>query len=262
MVLATTIFLAFLGAMALQSSSFDSILIEGLAIAVFGATRTWVFYTAVEPYVRRHWPDSLTSWARLAGSRFRDPLVASHILAGIVAAGAVMASWHLLQPLLPPMAAIPWWQQVAASLSSSTAGLSTWIGQAGIGVPLCLALVTLVVILRPATRRLVVADVTASVLLSVAANAQNIGRPGSLAAWMAFFTIVTMVWIWLLRRFGFLSLLAAWITFIPAVSLPFQVTGWVASRTFPLQLIPVALAAWALWVILSSPRQASIDSVV
>ena len=38
--------------------------------------------------MRRKWPESLISWTRLHGGQFRDPLVASHILAGL-AAGSV-----------------------------------------------------------------------------------------------------------------------------------------------------------------------------
>jgi hypothetical protein len=42
-----------------------------------------LFYVAIEPYVRRNWPESLISWTRLHNGQFRDPLVASHILAGL-----------------------------------------------------------------------------------------------------------------------------------------------------------------------------------
>jgi len=38
---------------------------------------------ALEPYLRRRWPQSLISWTRLLAGDMRDPLVAGHILVGI-----------------------------------------------------------------------------------------------------------------------------------------------------------------------------------
>jgi hypothetical protein len=42
----------------------------------------WILYVALEPYVRRFWPRMLVSWVRLLDGRFRDPLVARHLLIG------------------------------------------------------------------------------------------------------------------------------------------------------------------------------------
>jgi hypothetical protein len=52
------------------------------------AVSFWLFYVALEPYVRRNWPDALVSWTRLCNGKFHDPVVASHILVGVVAASA------------------------------------------------------------------------------------------------------------------------------------------------------------------------------
>jgi serine/threonine-protein kinase len=43
----------------------------------------WVFYLALEPYVRRFWPRTLISWTRLLASGPRDSLVARDILFGM-----------------------------------------------------------------------------------------------------------------------------------------------------------------------------------
>ena len=128
------------------------------------------------------------------------------------------------------------------------------------GVILCLLLLVLVVILRLTTRRLLLADMLASVLLALAFTGGFAGRGWSLAAGVTFFTMNYMIWIWLLRQFGFLAMLMLWVVIFPALSLPLRATGWVAGRYVPLQLIPIALAAWALWVILSTQRRPSTDS--
>jgi hypothetical protein len=45
---------------------------------------------SVEPHVRRLWPGTLISWARLLSGRFRDPLVGRDVLVGILG-GVVLA---------------------------------------------------------------------------------------------------------------------------------------------------------------------------
>jgi Protein kinase domain len=43
----------------------------------------WMFYLALEPYVRRFWPQTLISWTRLLTTGPRDPLVGRDILFGM-----------------------------------------------------------------------------------------------------------------------------------------------------------------------------------
>jgi serine/threonine-protein kinase len=58
--------------------------------ALYGALVVWVAYVAVEPAVRRRWPETLISWSRLLNGRFKDPLVGRDVLAGTIA-GAGLA---------------------------------------------------------------------------------------------------------------------------------------------------------------------------
>ena len=53
-----------------------------LARATFTAAVAWVFYMALEPYVRRFWPRTIITWSRLLVGHFRDPLVGRDILIG------------------------------------------------------------------------------------------------------------------------------------------------------------------------------------
>ena len=85
-----------------------------LAWALFLAAMSWVFYTALEPWLRRRWPQSLISWARFLAGQLRDPLVSGHILAGVaigvcvalIEVGADSAGWRsqglaAIRPTLP-----------------------------------------------------------------------------------------------------------------------------------------------------------------
>ncbi|HET9371259.1 MAG TPA: hypothetical protein VFO19_13455, partial [Vicinamibacterales bacterium] len=69
-----------------------------LAVQFFFGALVWVFYVALEPYVRRLWPDTLTAWTRVLDGRFRDPLVGRHILLG--ALGGIVASALMTLPTL------------------------------------------------------------------------------------------------------------------------------------------------------------------
>jgi hypothetical protein len=46
------------------------------------AVISWTNYTAIEPYVRRRWPEMLIGWTRALEGRWRDPLVGRALLLG------------------------------------------------------------------------------------------------------------------------------------------------------------------------------------
>jgi serine/threonine-protein kinase len=56
--------------------------IIGLAWALSFAVLIWLLYHAIEPYVRRRWPNALISWSRALAGSFRDPLVGRDLLLG------------------------------------------------------------------------------------------------------------------------------------------------------------------------------------
>src|SRR5262249_18723861 len=54
------------------------------ALSLLVAAILWLLYLALEPYVRRRWPQALVSWSRLLAGRVRDPVVARDVLYGLV----------------------------------------------------------------------------------------------------------------------------------------------------------------------------------
>ena len=60
--------------------------------ALFICGCVWILYLALEPYVRRHWPQAIISWTRMSGGRIRDPLVGRDVLFGTV----LGVSWCLI----------------------------------------------------------------------------------------------------------------------------------------------------------------------
>jgi serine/threonine-protein kinase len=61
-----------------------SLVLVHLAFAVLVAGFLWLLYVALEPFVRKRWPQRIISWSRLLAGGFRDPLVGRDILIGAV----------------------------------------------------------------------------------------------------------------------------------------------------------------------------------
>ena len=60
--------------------------------SVFYGVFVWTIYIALEPFVRRQWPQTIVSWTTLLSGRIRDPIVGRDVLFGV----AVGVSWALL----------------------------------------------------------------------------------------------------------------------------------------------------------------------
>jgi hypothetical protein len=55
-----------------------------VSIGLLQTAIIWVAYLALEPIVRRRWPEGLIGWTRLLGGRGRDPVVGRDALVGLV----------------------------------------------------------------------------------------------------------------------------------------------------------------------------------
>jgi Protein kinase domain len=75
-----------------------------------GGLLVWGFYVALEPALRRRWPQALVAWSRLISGRLRDPMVGRDVLVGTLAGvvvsftargGLLLAEWLGRPPLMP-----------------------------------------------------------------------------------------------------------------------------------------------------------------
>lgn len=71
-----------------------------LRFAIFTAIVIWLYYIALEPYVRRFWPHSIISWSRLLTGRLNDPLIGRDILIGCIFGDGVvlLGQFNVLLP--------------------------------------------------------------------------------------------------------------------------------------------------------------------
>jgi hypothetical protein len=90
---------------------------------------------------------------------------------------------------------------------------------------------------------------------ALAGPANLIARPYLIPVLIA----IVITFLWLLRRFGVVAAWAAYFVGFP-FGIPFLPSSWYSGRVLIVMLVPVALSAWALWVILSAQRRPSTES--
>ena len=66
------------------SSDLIGVVFLAIATSLLYAGAMWLLYIALEPYVRRNWPQTIISWTRLVSGRLRDPLVGRDIVSGVL----------------------------------------------------------------------------------------------------------------------------------------------------------------------------------
>jgi serine/threonine-protein kinase len=203
-----------------------------------------MLYFALEPFVRRRWPQVLVSWARVLAGDWRDPLVGRDALAG-VAAGALIGCLYKLEVLAPawvgypPAQPIPVFNSVAEPPGFVSRLLSD-VSFAGLGIPL--AYVFLLVLLRVLLRRewaaVAVWIVILSLQLLLASEARLVVGVLALLEMLTFYGVI--------RRFGLVAMMVA--GFVLQVSLDFPVTfdssAWYAGYGYVALAIVAAIAVY------------------
>jgi len=195
------------------------------------AAIVWMFYLALEPYVRRTWPETVISWTRALGGKLIDPLVASHVLAGLAAgiAATVLAELTNLLPMhFGRAAAIPNLSQMVRFLAKENpTGVALWALFVSFYTGLLYLLVLVLFLI--VTRRKWIAG-AALVVLGAATNFQWYN-----ASWVQWVQggVVMVLMLLLLVRFGLVSaIVGLWsmnlMRFLPITS---DMTVWYSGQT-------------------------------
>ena len=231
----------------LQPQTF--LFLAALGQSVFFAVFVWLAYVAIEPIVRRRWPDLLISWTRLVSGRFRDPLVGRDALAGILGGGLVWLVLGGSQALpnwldLPGMTPVPPSEDFFAG-PGAAAGRFFWIVREAI--LRTLSIMTLLVVGQVVLRRKWLAVAFTGVLLVLLnLSGENLGV--EIPAGVAIATLMIFVAV----RFGILALTFAQFTAIALSQLPLtlDLSRWYAPRSLVVVGLLVALAVAAFRVAL------------
>lgn len=225
---------------------------------IFGCI-VWVFYLALEPYVRRLWPSLIVSWVRLLDGRFRDPLVGRDLFIGLLTGvGLVLLdrAFRLLPAYLGfavpgPDRGGPFLAFQLVSLRGVRYSLGNFIGSAAASLIVPMLFMVLLLIFRIVLRRQWLA-VGALVVLSVV-----FGNPAEYGAnpylYLIYNLLLSVAIMAILFRFGLLVIVTAYFVqfFLNAFPLTLDLSAWYAGNTFLIGLFLIGLAVWALRISLA-----------
>lgn len=236
-------------------------LIWMVAIALLMGVILCVLYVAVEPYVRRVWPEAIISWTRIVtGARstgdprtpgllsgWTDPLVGQSLLIGaLLGAGAIVAMqlWALFPGWLGQPPARPFTSTLGiGAINSTREALSQLARCVLLGVLLGTLPLVACVLLKLVLRR-------TWLVLTIVGGMQAllwglINPPMTWPAWIlfAFLAAASML---VLVRYGIVSLMAAGFVYYAGTSMPitFNAASWFFGTTLLTLVVLVALGAF------------------
>jgi serine/threonine-protein kinase len=194
----------------------------------------WLLYVALEPYVRRLWPESLISWSRLVAGRVRDPLVGQHVIAGGVL-GAGCAILVYVETLVTGWAGFPPAQPYVSPrfgvnvLQGGLAPVGVSLDMISAAVEYGLATLMLIVLVRFISRREWIA---ASFFGAVQTSVWTLTTGHSPLAW-GVYGVMSLLAAVALVRFGLLSLVVGVLFYglLTAFPVVMDVSRWYAPIT-------------------------------
>ena len=227
----------------------------GIQFALLPTVLLWLFYLALEPYVRRWWPHRMVSWNRLLAGDFRDPLIGRDILIG-AAVGMTMVVVNSLWALAPG-----WFGVVQAPKSVklyTLLGLRESMGELFfIGITqivfLAVTCMFLLLLLHIICRRRQWIALGVAWLLFTLANSLG-GRPFLINA--VFAAIFAALLILAATRFGLVTLTAAlfFTTLFSNYPMTTDFSIWYAPSTIFVLIIGGAVVAFAFYTSVGYPR--------
>ena len=223
------------------------------SLALFYCGLVWVFYVAVEPFIRRRWSELIISWSRLLAGDFRDPMVGRDILVGgvmgLLHTAAIYSMFllpHWFGHAIPPLDGVD---------RETLRGLGGIIGHTlfGLAVPIFFAVATpfLLLLFLAVLRRKWLA-VGALWLFVFLANGLAFASRGPSVGWIGPFVIATVTVV-SIARFGLLAHYAFFFFWNLSfgVALTADFSKWYASGTIFCFVVLISVAVYGFYTSLA-----------
>ncbi len=205
---------------------------------------TWMLYLALEPWIRRRWPQAIITWSRLISGQLRDPLVGRDILFGVMFGVGWLLIFVLVFALLARTGAAPQLGSPAYLLGGRQA-LGQWLSQAPVSILITLEFFFLLLGLKVVLRKDWIAAIAfVSVFVGLRALQST-----HLAIELPAFLIIYVVVVLIVLRFGLVPLAVGAFTVDMLANVPFTTdfSAWYVGSTALALLSVVALAAWGFY---------------
>jgi predicted Ser/Thr protein kinase len=231
-----------------SAGNFVYLLILAISTALFWGGAVWMLYLALEPYVRRYWPQAIVSWTRVLAGRWRDPLVGRDVLYGVVL-GTIFCDLYGIRYHLEGRFGAPPSRLGLEYFGNARTAIATWLQHIPSSISSTLLLFLLLFIFRVLLRKSWLAAV-AFVLLFTALKSLGSSYPALEWPIEAILYVTFAVGA---LRFGLVTLAAALYTANVALNIPVTLNSsawYFTDATLALASI-AALAIWGFYIALA-----------
>jgi hypothetical protein len=201
-------------------------------------------YLALEPWVRRRWPQTMVSWSRLLSGQFRDPLVGRDILFGVMLGVVWLLIFQIRYIAMMRMGASPQLYQTEY-LAGARHALGAWLTQIPGSILGTLEFFFQLFVLKVVLRK----DWLAAIAF-IALNALPRGLTSSyVAVELPIEILVYAIAVLIVFRFGLVPLACAIFTVDMLSNVPFTAdfSAWYMTTSVLALLSVVALAGWGFY---------------
>jgi Protein kinase domain len=221
-----------------------ALLIIAVSTGLFLSGTTWLLYLALEPWVRRRWPQTIISWSRLLSGQFRDPLVGRDILFGVMLGVLWVLIIQIRSIVTIHMGAVPNIAQIEY-LAGGREALGAWLMQIPSSILGTLGFFFLLLGLKIVLREDWLAAIAFVALYALPQGLTSSHMAVDLLTWTLVYAIAVLI----VYRFGLIPLACAIFMVNMLSNVPFTAdfSAWYMS-TFILTLLSVVvLAGWGFY---------------
>ncbi len=223
--------------------------IRALALALLAAAGCWIFYIALEPYLRRRWPEKIVSWNRLLSGKIQDPIIARDVLVAVLVCVVVMVLDKIESAILISVGKLP---ANPISLTPSmdvhrfiSSGLIDIIGPAVLGSFFFFLMMFLA---RALLRR---NWLVAAVYIVFVSAMPFLGDADPLISG-PFFVFEACLLLWISSRYGLMTLVVY--LFVSGLPISDNFAPWNTSFLIVANMIVLVLACWAFYTSLGGQK--------
>jgi hypothetical protein len=225
------------------------LIVMAVSAGLFVAGGMWLLYIALEPYVRRNWPQTIISWTRVTAGRLRDPLVGRDLVTGVVLGLTWILALEVLFYLRMRIGAAPQLPIVDYLLGTREAA-AVWLSTAVSSVPVLFFFA--LVLLRVLVRNRWVAAALFVVIFSAPKILGSDHVVLEAIVWVTVYGIAAFAVV----RFGLIVLGTATFMANTLLNVPYTLdfSNWYAAHCLLIVVTFVAVAVWGLYNALAGQK--------
>jgi predicted Ser/Thr protein kinase len=218
--------------------------IIAISTALFISGASWMLYMAVEPWVRRNWPNTVISWTRLLAGGVRDALVGRDVLFGVMLGVVWILVFQIRYIFMMRMGASPALFSTDALMGGRQA-LGAWLQQWPQSIQTTLVFFLVLLGLKALLRKEWIAAIVFVAIFAVPRGLGSSYMAVELPAQILVYAIALLI----VLRFGLVPLACAIFTIDMMSGVPFSadLSAWYMTTSILALLSVVVLAGWGFY---------------